>query len=219
MSRYAFGPSPNNLRILARRLRMGRLYSPPIRRASSCAVTWGSRPASQRLPRKNLQKPVSRRSPWWGGFDSWCRSAPREEPASARLSSFLRLRGASSRPGNGLLGLCSVSCTGRGDDALSPAARPPGASPGQVGVRALSRAAGCSSSTWPCGSGALGRACLDTFGVRMSRSSYHRLGKAVGRARRPCDLAPREDRRPREERERRYRWAAGRAGSSGSRTP
>ena len=40
MSRYAFGPSPNNLRILARRLRMGRLYSPPIRRGSSCAVTW-----------------------------------------------------------------------------------------------------------------------------------------------------------------------------------
>jgi class 3 adenylate cyclase len=38
VSRYAFGPSRNNLRILARRLRMGQLYSPPIGRGLGLGV-------------------------------------------------------------------------------------------------------------------------------------------------------------------------------------
>jgi hypothetical protein len=44
VSRYSFGPSPNNLRILARRLRMGQLYSPPIRRVSNLRRNLGAGP-------------------------------------------------------------------------------------------------------------------------------------------------------------------------------
>jgi hypothetical protein len=44
VSRYAFGPSPNNLRILAKRLRIGQLYSPPIGRAGNLRRNLGEGP-------------------------------------------------------------------------------------------------------------------------------------------------------------------------------